>query len=818
MARGRNDPYSLNLGTTEEIWCNYVCESISILTDSFNANWRKKQFERAQDDTLATIKEMCNFAQNTWMNASGTCLGEPFTRATMIALSYNNDIPFKSGEDTYTTCTLREGTYYVYTYPLLVLRNVNRALSVGSEKAAQQAAEAVYWRFTKDRKVTDEAEKNSLKKFIRNYYACLEDAEEGATVSHRLTNSIGTSACFERPRSKGGVLGLVSEPYNIAPHQPYIGEALNTQIQNNSVYSYNFCLDTCEPFLDHAAVCVGIACDKPHLHLPLTPIVIKESGGRMRVPCITSGVANYLGDHIRNKLFYPIKRDNRTSFRYTKRKDGLQKFLNAMGSHEKYHSSDLKSSTDFFPFEFCKTVADELLQMKKITLTEWKTILMLTQSMRMIPPGKETSDLRLARMVKTVKEIKEQDIILSSDVSSSFSPFVSKALNRQFQAIRDHYNDTGKAHRHTQMWGKLEGYREAVYHTDYEVVNSYKKDIQRCLMEYYPDEYLTQAGLHMSTSVSIAFLNLYNLYCDWRAEDISGHKAHSLLTGDDALRGSTEENIEAYKQTMIKWQSIFSPTKDFTTTQSRAVYTELLIENGIVKAIPKIKLLLRAQESRMEAPTWQTSISRMSQITAPMSMVPVIRNMMLTEFRNMWKPFSRLPIDEVLAVEHDVPYPEGKEYPWIFKRILSIEDPYLAMNYWNQYTILTRVQSEADQIGAPIPHIYASQIVYTNTGEWKPGSLWLGLALRKLGGLIRAAASLRRPSWHARFRKGKPSFLAREQERIEEEILWIPQMKYLDYPRNPSQFKRSVWRRDVDLSSIIPAQLLEDDDDILRSQ
>jgi len=163
--------------------------------------------------------------------------------------------------------------------------------------------------------------------------------------------------------------------------------------------------DLLEPYIKHAAVCKREHCTEPDKHLPAMPFGIRELGGKVRVPCITTGFLNAICEPIRKKMFFTIKHDKRTSFRNhdINRPKVLDTFLAKMMESEIGHAGDLTVSTDNFPMWFMESIANGLYEGEVITEWEKHKLLLCTGPFRMIEPNEEN---RITKREHHIPDIK----------------------------------------------------------------------------------------------------------------------------------------------------------------------------------------------------------------------------------------------------------------------------------------------------------------------------------------------------------------------------------------------------------------------------
>lgn len=770
---------------------------------NFNKLYDNKEFSESQDHVLNLLKEFCTLCRTWWMKGK---VNEEFpSDLSHLGFLLLHNIEGNAEKDTITTISNSRGHFVINTKVMCTWGNMSRALSTGSSKAMSNALQDVYHRFRKPRNIDPET-RTELQEWTKNYFAPLLKLKDNKseiqkelvpTASQNVGFQLKAGACIERPRREGGVLGLFADIYKCEPHPLQMDKTLEDRIDYEAAWVWKTSRQLLSEQLHHSRDCLGVGCTNMKLHLPLMPIGIKESGGRNRVPCLTSGIANTLCDHIRQKLFRIIKYDKRTAFRYGGPRKWFFEMIKSLKDDEAFHSSDLKSSTDFFSFSFARDCAMALHNQGIITYDEYECILLLTGSFRIGNPDDVGQASRVCIQVPPLEDIIEQLTIKGGYGAGTILKYAGQA-RKLLQSTWD------KSDKKVVRAFPPESFPPP----QVEVRRVLCNFIRRALTSPLHEEYLTQCGLHMSTSISIALLNMMNLFADDLANRISGYPARCVITGDDALRTGKPGNLEAYRSIIVKLQGVFSDTKDVTTLQPRVLFTEILSENGVFVNAPMPKIVVRPEPQLQEAPDWLTSISLLSAIVALPADKKVMMTMILEKYQHKWSSAKNLPILDMINIEHGI---ELRPLSVRCQSIINLKDPWDAVLLYHYYTQLIRVVPREERgIGVSSVRIIPkpTKVRYVPLGEeWKAGNLWLKLAVRKLQALTEVAQALERPKWAVGPETYSFEYLDLLQTTVNQDIDLITKDRD-SVSRNPSQFKKQCMEVDVELNSIIPVHLL----------
>jgi hypothetical protein len=334
----------------------------------------------------------------------------------------------------------------------------------------------------------------------------------------------------------------------------------------------------------------------------------------------------------------------------------------------------------------------------------------------------------------------------------------------------------------------------------------------------YDNEYLTQVGLQMSTSCSIAFLYAYNIYCDDFSRKQKYSKGASLLCGDDSIRAGNSIYIETYKLKAIELGSKFSVWKDVTAKNARGVFTEMYLENQEILKIPKIKTLARPDKQN-NVPAWLTAVQACNSIHIG------VPNRVYLQEEITWKheqflkdfgPIFPLHLPEKLGgMGERAPAPDPRLLN-IWGRIKAIENRYVGFKYVREYLSPIGVIPERGRILKPNidPFTWINESFKTDKTGWKVGhSKWLYLEHRRLRGLIESAVALYERPTPPVFPR-EPGFGAEKffiNRRISEQLKRIvslnknlPRKSLPDFPND--QFLLKVYYCDVPLALVDSAK------------
>jgi hypothetical protein len=210
--------------------------------------------------------------------------------------------------------------------------------------------------------------------------------------------------------------------------------------------------DLLRPFIEHAHVCEREDCTDIQAHLPMMPFGIKELGGKVRVPCITSGFLNAICEPLRRKMFWTIRYDDRTSYRNHDvfEKENLNKVLAQMKEYPITHAGDLTVSTDNFPLWFMEALGLGLRDSGLFSDWELDKFLLCTGPFRMIAPTPTNKLLRKHDMIKDFDYIRDtfSTVYGSSPVELEFQGGKEDVLNLmlRFQSERAFVKETLGCH------------------------------------------------------------------------------------------------------------------------------------------------------------------------------------------------------------------------------------------------------------------------------------------------------------------------------------------------------------------------------------
>jgi len=202
---------------------------------------------------------------------------------------------------------------------------------------------------------------------------------------------------------------------------------ISRKITDHNTFTWCLSADILEEYRKHAVVCKREHCNDIEAHLPLMPFGIAELGGKVRVPCVTSGFLNLLCQPIRKAMWLRIKNDPRCKFRTSgANKEGfLRKFFEELEDADYVHSGDMTVSTDNFPFSFMDAV------IKGLPINDyWKSLALLcTGPFRILPPNDDTAHERIHAMYENPNrhtDHQDRDVDPINIINSKFDLFGCK--------------------------------------------------------------------------------------------------------------------------------------------------------------------------------------------------------------------------------------------------------------------------------------------------------------------------------------------------------------------------------------------------------
>jgi hypothetical protein len=373
-------------------------------------------------------------------------------------------------------------------------------------------------------------------------------------------------------------------------------------------------------------------------------------------------------------MFKILEKDPRAKFRIVgQEKVDLKQFLKNLSQSDITHSSDLRKSTDAFPFDFMEQVLEGIKDY--LDRDEYRAIRASISGFRIIPPTEENQQRKREARVVDIDKI----------VRKLSTPLQQISLNQnKFGFDIAEYK---RLHPNTKYQGAIPGNPpKIVDQEEYELFYGIQPSSRRvweelienerkALMNKFEDEYITLRGIQMGTSASIAFLYAYNIYCDDEAKKKPFAKGNSLVCGDDAIRHGNRPYIDGYRETITELGSEFSPTKDVVGEHPRGVFTELIFQDGEILPIPKIKLVVRSMtDERIQAPEWIRSIQAMNSINSFNNKhTEILRNDMKEKYMKILKiaePYTPLGLPPILGGVRDMTLPEHLKRVWeLIKRI-----------------------------------------------------------------------------------------------------------------------------------------------------
>jgi len=298
-------------------------------------------------------------------------------------------------------------------YMLCVLGYMGRAMPRPSDVKVQNGLWDTYERFKDTQEVPPDL-KGKITEWSKKYFKEMPDPD--SLPKPTPSNKAG----LEISRSHGGLVQLFSWYHNLCTQRSVeelqslklfrtaewrktrIDSALgigniDQRMKQNNDFCWSLSVDLLEPYIEHAGVCPGKDCKESHRHLTMMPFGIAEPGGKVRVPCLTTGLLSIACQPIRKAMWKIIKKDPRCSFRAkgATKEQMLEGFFKSLDSSDFVHSGDMTVSTDNFPFDFMRHVIEGMG-----LSTLWKKLAYLCCGpFVMLSPQKENYTLRSKLMV-----------------------------------------------------------------------------------------------------------------------------------------------------------------------------------------------------------------------------------------------------------------------------------------------------------------------------------------------------------------------------------------------------------------------------------
>jgi len=797
--------------------------------------------EKGHDELILYAKRCSSLARVIWQQG-GTA--EALEKQEWLFQLIIYFLELTKPEITYGYTELMKGgrRIFIPNYGLCTVGYIGRSLPYCSTQMVIQKEMETYETF-KQRKVTlTEDQKTEVYEWAREYYRNLRPARAGTQSN---------SATWERNRSDGGFIDLCSQFYKTVKYTNYedlpegwvrnwrMGHevgiletgTVNQKILNNESFIYALSHDILEKYLTHAEECVRTKeCLHPELHLPAMPVGIKELGGKVRVPCQTTGFLNNMLEQIRAMMFNRIKRDERTSFRL---KGGdkvkrLHQFLAEFDDSDIIHSADLTRSTDYFPFEFAEMVCKALWDMDLLTPWDRQAFLLATGPIRMVMPTDQNQVERTQNYTEKPEHIRDklQSLFPLQPLTLQGKRFGFDPEEYQREQIRKgkgnatlictyyQYGPTELPEVRNRI-GKIEHTpMKSIYPGGLEYRLTLESELTSLDHQYDP-QYLTDTGLQMSTSISIALLYSFNLFCDDQARKKEGAKGTSQICGDDALRAGNGPFIKTYKEKMIELGCQFSETKDVTGRRPRGVFTEILFEGTEILNVPKVKLIVRPAITRgAQAPEWIRALHAINSIRAPNG---IIRTSLESELLEKFEEFFDILGPNIpLGLPRELgglgkAYPLSEENQNIWNQIRSVSNPIVALELLRMFQSPYRIENFQGTLRPklslgwirklPTPTPVSEEYDEITLGKmYREGKiLWQYLVDQRLRGSIEASILLDSPPQPVRFisKDVIQQILTKFLLEISEIKEQLKDLEMLPKPRSESAFIQEIYKKDV---------------------
>jgi len=638
----------------------------------------------------------------------------PLTELILCFLSYLED-PTTSPP---TRFDARDGVYSLPSYNLAMMGFVGRGLPEPSANMVTETLEETYLSFLRPtHKGDEEMYRKEIREWSRTYWYRLPPRSLNGTMS--------SSATIERGRDDGGFTSYLRDLYQYCNSQPL--ENLPAQLrtwkeQHQEVralqtlddlairkeYFQSFtralALSVLKPYLDHVPHCKRENCRHPSRHLPVSLSGIPELGNKVRVPCLTTSLLNHLLEPIRAAMFTILRKDKRCAFRLkgVEKRRNIKAFLERFDTSELIHSGDLTTSTDKFPFFFMEETIKGMFDVGAITDLERDIMLMATGPYLICDPKVKSNELNSVRFQDSIKSINMHFKAVRNDAQMqgrkkngiwTVNNYIPLTPDLDYSK-KTFYIDLIERYKLVHPNAKLIRYPEA------SVRQGFSAPIKDHVPEGFNERnflqeatdflehpwvgYLSRVGLQMGTSISIALLYGFNIFCDERAYVRSGGKGRSLLCGDDSLRIGNYVYIYTYRDTVSDLGGIWSKTKDVVGEYPRGIFTEIAFEDNDILLMPKVKTVVRHKE-RNGPPAWQTAIPGIHSLKA---VTPGIENALIGDIKRRF-PHLYLPLP--LSTPKPIGLGEkhgqmGEADQRMWENIKRVKDPHLALRLLSKFS------------------------------------------------------------------------------------------------------------------------------------
>jgi len=406
---------------------------------------------------------------------------------------------------------------------------------------------------------------------------------------------------------------------------------------------------------------------------------------------------------IRAAMFTILRKDRRCAFRLkgVEKRRNIKAFLERFDDSHLIHSGDLTTSTDKFPFFFMEETIKGMFDVGAINELERDILLMATGPFLICDPKVSSNELAIRRFQDQIKELKltfnpikdggeiqsrrRNGVIMFNnyikpDRSKTSKPFYQKYLEdymAQHPSARVICPKIGEKKRQGLGLPLKDLHAEGYVERDFLAEASE-------FLKHPWQGYLSRVGLQMGTSISIALLYGFNIFCDERAYVRSGGKGRSLLCGDDSLRLGNYVYIYTYRDTVSDLGGVWSKTKDVVGEYPRGIFTEIAFEDREILLMPKVKTVVRHPE-RKGPPSWQTAIPGINSIKAAN---PKIENALIGDIKFRF-PHLYLPLPLTTPKPIGLGVAQGQmteadQRMW--ENIKRVKDPFLALRLMSKFT------------------------------------------------------------------------------------------------------------------------------------
>jgi len=396
--------------------------------------------------------------------------------------------------------------------------------------------------------------------------------------------SVGTGACLEFSRSKGGMTFAIKNLLGARLSKTYL-ELFNRDVKKfemlslskldsatkNSLYLIYSCLTSVEPAIKHARECHG-GCNFPSSHPPMCVLAIRERGYKVRLPTMTISPIVVLSKILRSVSDSYLRSDPRIAPSLK----GV--FFEKLPFKYKggYRSQDLTVATDHHLIEMTR----EFYRNINPGVSVWDDIVNVVCNYYTIFSSEE---LELYRLMRTKYEeyfysIKfdghMKDRFFSNFMSKYYPDYKPEPEKELFSSSWDNlHSRIGKVSKRGQpmgvssSWPLLPLVSLFAFETS---SNAERIIITRTVSKPIP------LGDNLQFSRAV----------DGRTEketlslEVPSDYRNILTTGDDAVMSMDIDHSRRHTTQLLKLGSIVSPTKDYYH-KHYAIYTEIIYKDSL---------------------------------------------------------------------------------------------------------------------------------------------------------------------------------------------------------------------------------------------